>query len=105
MIAVGAGIGHDAHIHRRQRAILAGADPDVRGHLVPRGGADELVLPSPFPFDGTAELHGGEQDEVFGDHLLLAPEASADPLGEDMQVASLEPHQVAKLLLGRERSL
>ena len=105
VIAVGAGVGHDAHVHRGQRAVLACADPDMGGHLMPGRGADELVLARPFPLHGTTDLHRGEQDEVFRDHLLLAAEAAADALGEDVEIAGPEAHQVAELLLGRERSL
>ena len=105
VIAIGAGVGHDAHVHRGQGAVLARADPDMGGHLMPGRGADELVLARPFPLHGTTDLHRGEQDEVFRDHLLLAAEAAADALGEDVEVAGPEAHQVAELLLGRERSL
>ena len=43
--------------------------------------------------------------KILGQHLLLAAEAAADPLGEDLQLAVEQAEQIAKLLLGDERRL
>ena len=106
VVAVGAGVGHHLDVERRQRAVLLGADPDLGRHLVPRRGADELVLAGPFPFHRAAvELHAGEQGQVFRHHLLLAAEAAADALGEDVDLGGGHAHQVGELGAGRERAL
>ena len=63
------------------------AELHLRGHLVARGGADELLLAGEFPLHRAAGLQRGEHAEVLGDHLLLAAEAAADALGEDVHVA------------------
>ena len=106
MVAVGAGVRHDLHVERGQRAVLLGADLDLGRHLVPRRGADELLLAGPFPFHRpAAELHAGEQRQVFRHHLLLAAEAAADALGEDMDLRGGYAHQVGELGADRERAL
>ena len=58
-----------------------------------------------LPHHRPAGLQRGERAQILGDHLLLAAEAAADALGEDMHVAVEQPEQVAKLLLGDERRL
>ncbi len=77
----------------------------MRGHRMARGGADELLRPRELPHHRTAGLQRGERAQILGDHLLLAAEAAADALGEDMDVAVEQPEQIAKLLLGDERRL
>ena len=77
----------------------------MRGHLMARGGAGELLGPREFPHHRPPGLQRGQRAQILGDHLLLAAEPTADPLGEDMHVAVVEPEQIAKLLLGDERRL
>ena len=106
VVAVGAGVGDHLDVERGERAVLPGAELDLGGHLVPRRGADELVLAGPLPFHRAAvELHAGEQGQVFGHHLLLAAEAAADALGEDVDLAGGNAHQVGELGAGSERAL
>ena len=106
VVAVGAGVGHHLDVECRERAVLPGADLDLGRHLVPRRGADELVLAGPLPFHRAAvELHAGEQRQVFRHHLLLAAEAAADALGEDVDLGGGNAHQVGELGADRERAL
>ena len=93
------------NVDRGQRSVAFGAELHPRRHLVASGGADELLLAGEFPFHRPAGLHGGEQAEILGNHFLLAAEAAADALGEDMQVARAQAEDVAKLLLRDERRL
>ena len=87
MPAIGAGVGDDVNLDRGQRAVALGAELDVRRHRMTGGRADELLLAGELPFDRPAGLQRREHAEVFRDHLLLAAEAAADPLGEDVDVA------------------
>ena len=90
---------------RGQGPVALGPELDPGRHLMTGGGADELLLPGEFPFHGTPELQRGEQDEILREHLLLAPEAAADPLGEDMEAAREQSEQIAELLMGDEGAL
>ena len=67
--------------------------------------ADELLLPRELPHHRPARLERGEDAEVLGQHLLLAAEAAADALGEDVDVAREQPEEVAELVLGDEGRL
>ena len=77
----------------------------MRLHRVTRGGADELLLARELPHDRSPSPQAGQHAQVFANHLLLAAEAAADALGEDMHVAIEQPEQIAELLLGDERRL
>ena len=105
MAAIGAGIGDDTDLDGGQRPIALGAELDLGRHLVARSGAGELLLAGVLPHHRAAELDGGQQAEVLGDHFLLAAEAAADPLGEDVQVAGGDAHHVGELLLDGEGTL
>ena len=105
MAAVGAGVGDDVDLDRGQRAVALGAELHPRRHLVARGGADELLLAGELPLHRPAGLERGEHAEILGEHLLLAAEAAADALGEDVQVARAQAEEVAELLLRDERRL
>ncbi len=87
MTAIGAGVGHHAHLKRGQRSVLLGAKFHMRLHRMARGGADELFLARELPHHRTAGLERGERAQILGDHLLLPAEAAAEALGEDMDVA------------------
>src|SRR6185437_5683922 len=87
VIAVSAGIGHDPHLNCGQCAIALRAELDMRRHRVARGGANELLLAGELPHYRAPCLEHGERAQVLGDHLLLAAEASADALCEDLHVA------------------
>ncbi len=100
--AIGAGVGHHAHLDCGQRAVALGTELYMRLHRVARGGADELLLARELPHDRPAGPQRGEHAQVFADHLLLAAKATADALGEDMHVAIEQPEQIAELLLGDE---
>jgi len=101
----GAGVGDDVDLHRGERAVLLGADLHMRDHRMARGGADELLLTRVLPHHWAADLERSERAQILGDHLLLAAEAAADALGEDVDVAIEQAEQIAKLLLGNERRL
>ena len=105
MAAIGAGIGHDADLKRGESAVLLGAELHMGGHRMPRGSADELLRPRELPHHRTAGLQRGEHAKILRNHLLLAAEAAADPLGEHMDVPVEQSEQIAKLLLGDERRL
>ena len=93
------------NIDRGQRPVPFGAELHPRRHLMPRGRADELFFAGQLPFHRPAGLEGGEQAEVFGNHLLLSAEPPADALGEDMQVADAQTEDMAELLLHDEGCL
>ena len=101
MAAIGAGVGDDVNLDRGQRSVALGAELHPRGHLMARRRADELLLAGELPFHRAAGLERGEHAEILGDHLLLAAEAAADALGEDVKVARAQAEQVAELLLER----
>ena len=88
-----------------QRAVPSGAELHPRGHLMARGRADELFGASEFPLHRSACLQCGQHAQILGDHLLLAAEATADALGEDMQVARPQAENVAEFLMGDEGRL
>src|SRR5262249_33513363 len=103
--AISAGIGDDADLERRQRAVLLGADLDMGRHLMARRGAGELLLAGEFPLHGPPELQQGQNAEILRHHLLLAAEAAADALGEDVEIACEEVELIAELLMHDEGSL
>src|SRR5207245_6786261 len=102
---VGAGIGDDPYLDRRQRPVLLGAELDVGRHLVTRARADELLLSGALPHHGPAKLQGGKDAEILGEHLLLAAEPAPDALGEHVDIVRKEAEQIAELLPGDERRL
>ena len=87
MAAIGAGIGDHAHLERGQRSVLLGAELDARRHRVARRRADELLVARELPHHRPSGPERGEHAQILGEHLLLAAESAADPLGEDVQVA------------------
>jgi hypothetical protein len=105
MAAIGAGVGEHLHIKRCQRAVLARANLHSSGHLVSRRGADEFLLAAPFPLHRATQFHRGEQHKIFRNQFLFAAETSPDALGEHMQVAWRNPHDVGELLPRGERRL
>ena len=56
-------------------------------------------------FTGRPSLEQREHAEILRQHLLLAAEAAADALGEDVQVARTQAEDVAELLLRDEGRL
>src|SRR5712672_2444513 len=68
-------------------------------HLMARRCADEL------PFDRPADLEDRQDAEILGYHLLLAAEAAAHPLGENVELARVESKDMAELLVHDERPL
>ena len=103
--AVSAGIGDHVDLHCGQGSVPFGAKLHPGRHLMACRCADELLLASELPFHRPAQFHGREQAKILGDHLLLAAEAAADALGEDVQVARAQTEDMAELLLGDERRL
>src|SRR5271165_1594886 len=70
-----------------------------------RGCADELFLARELPFDRPADLEDRQDAEILGYHLLLAAEAAAHPLGENVELARVEPKNMAELLVHDKRRL
>ena len=105
MAAVDAGVGEHLHVERGQRPVFSRADLHSGGHLVPRRRADEFLLTAPFPLHRAAQLHGGEQHEIFRNQFLLAAETSSDALGEHMQGTFGNAHDIGELFPRRERRL
>ena len=52
VIAVGAGVGQDAHLHRRQGAVAPRSGLDAHPHGMTRRGADELFFARELELDG-----------------------------------------------------
>ena len=75
------------------------------GHGMTRRGADELLFARELPHHRAAGLERGERAQILRQHLLLAAEAAADALGEDMDLPVEQAEQIANLLLGDERRL
>ena len=88
MPAIGAGVGDDMDLDRRQRAVAFGAELHTRRHLMARRRGGELFLAGVFPFDRPTCRQRGKDAQVLGDHLLLAAEAAADTFGEHVHVAN-----------------
>ena len=84
---IGAGVGNDPDLDRRERAVASCAEPHLGGHLVSRCGANELLLARKFPLHRPPGLQRGEHAEIFGQHLLLAAKSAADPLRKHAHVA------------------
>ena len=103
--AIGAGVGHHAHLDCGQRAIALRTELYMRLHRMARGGADELLLARELPHDRTSRPQRGQHAQIFAEHLLLAAKSTADALGEYMHVAVEQSEQIAELLLGDERRL
>jgi len=64
-----------------------------------------LLLAGEFPLHRPPGLQRGEHTEILGQHLLLAAEPTADPLGEHVHVPRAQTEDVAELLLRNERRL
>ena len=92
-------------LDRGQRPVLLGAELHMRGHLVARGRADELLFAGELPFHRPPDLQRRQHAQIFRDHLLLAAEPAAYTLGEDVHIPRKQPEEMAKLLLGNERRL
>ena len=105
VIAVGPGVGDDAHLQRRQRAVLPRAGLDGNPHRVARGGRDELLFPRQLELDRTPSLERRQHDDIFGQHLLLAAEAAADPFAEHSDLGRFQIEQIAQRPAGEERHL
>ena len=105
VVAVRAGVGDRAQLHRGQRAVPARPEPDRDPHRVPGRGRGELLLPGELQLHRLAEPQHGQRDHVLGEHLLLAAEPAADPRGEHPDLAALQPEQPAQRVPGQERGL
>ena len=56
MSPVSTGIGDDAHLHGRERSVALGAELDLSGHRMTRGGADEALLARELPLNRASGL-------------------------------------------------
>src|SRR5882724_2301850 len=72
---------------------------------MPRGGRDELLLARQLELDRTSGLKRGQYDDIFGQHLLLAAEAAADPFAEHTDLGRIEVEKIAQRAAGEERDL
>ena len=70
-----------------------------------RGRADELFLTGKLPFDRPINLEEGQDAKIFGYHFLLAAEATAHSLGENVKLTRVEPKNMTKLLVHDKRRL
>ena len=84
---------------------LVGADLDGDRHRVPGGRRGELLLAGELQLDRAPGAQHGEGDDVLGEHLLLAAEAAADPLGDHPDPVLLKPEHPAQRVAGEERHL
>jgi hypothetical protein len=105
VVAVGAGVGDDPHLERRQCAVASRPGLDPHPHRMATRAANELFFARELELDGPAGLQRGQRAEVFGQDLLLAAEAAADALAEHPDVDRVETQQVAKLFPRDERRL
>src|SRR5689334_8520117 len=99
MAAVAAGIRDDLYLNRRERPVGFCPKLHMSRHLMARGCADELFLARELPFDRPAALDDRQDAEILGYHLLLAAEAAAHPLGENVELARVQSEDMAELLL------
>jgi hypothetical protein len=90
VVAVGAGVGHDSHLERRQRAVAPRPGFDPNPHQMATHGPDELFLTRELQLDRSSGLQGSQSADVFGQHLLLAAEAAPDALAEHADVDRIE---------------
>src|SRR5258708_7710952 len=70
-----------------------------------RGCADELFLARELPFNRSADFEKRQDAKILGYHLLLAAEAAAYSLGENVELARVESKDMAELLVHDERPL
>src|SRR5258708_4817134 len=105
MAAVATGIRDDLYLNRYERPVGFCPQLHMSRHLMARGCADKLFLARELPFDRPADLEDRQDAEILGYHLLLAAEAAAHPLGENVELARVEPKDMAELLVHDERPL
>ena len=105
VIAVRAGIGHDPHLQRRQRAVPPRARLHGDHHRVSRGGGGELFFPRELELDRAPGPQRGEHDDVLDQHLLLAAEPAADLLAKHPDLGRIEIEDAAERAAGEERHL
>ena len=110
VIAVGAGVGDDVHLHGGERAVAARPGLDAHAHGMARGGADELLLAGEFELHRLPGLENGKRDDVLDQHFLLGTEAAAHALAEHANVGRIEveqsrqrpPRQIRRLRAGTD---
>ena len=105
MIAVGAGIGQNVHLHRSQITIAARTDFDANAHRMTGRRADELLFASKFKFDRLAGLECGKRNDVLDQHFLLGAEAAAHALAEDADLGRIELENSPKRAARQKRRL
>src|SRR5712691_1470261 len=105
MVTVGAGVGHDTYLYRRQRPIAPRSNLDVNTHRMAGRRTDELLFAGELELDRATGLQGGSRTDVFGQHFLFAPKATADALAKYMNAVRVEAEEVAELLFGDVRRL
>ena len=105
VVAVRAGVRGDIEREAGQRAVARRAHPDGDLHRVPGGRRGELLLAGELELHGAPGAQHGEGDHVLGEHLLLAAEPAADPLGDDPDPVPLEAEDPAQFVAGEERHL
>ncbi len=105
VIAVGAGVGDDVHLHGGQVAVAPRSDLDAYPHRVPRRRADELFLAGEFELDRLAGFEHGERDDILDQHFLLGAEAAADALAEHADLCRIEIEQRGQRPPREERRL
>src|SRR5580700_7309489 len=105
MIAVGASVGNDAHLKRRQDAVAPRANFHFDSYRMPCGRSDELFFAGELELVRPAGLERGERADVFGQNFLLAAEAAANPLAQREHTIRHETEKETELLLGNVRSL
>src|SRR5262245_39494528 len=105
MASICAGVGDDPDLDSGQHAVAACAEPNLRSHLMARGGADELLFAREFPLHRPTGLQCSQYAEILGQHFLLAAKPAADPLREDVHVPRAQTKDVTELVLGNKRRL
>src|SRR5262245_28093748 len=105
MASICAGVGDDPNLDGGERTVVACAEPNLRSHLMARGGADELFFAREFTLHRPTSLQCCQHAEILGQHLLLAAKPAADPLCEDVHVPRAQTKDVTELVLGNERRL
>lgn len=105
VVAVRPRIHHDVDGQCGQHAIGPGGDGGIDARGVAAWGADELIGAAVLVAHRLAQSQDRQRDEVLGQHLLLAAEATADPAREHVDVRSIEAEDVAELVAHQEGHL
>lgn len=105
VVAVGAGVGDDAHLDRGQSAVGAGAGLDADGEGVACGRSVELLRACVLQLHRLPQFQRRQRDDVLRQHLLLAAKAAAHAPGDDAHLVLGQPVQGAQGAARQERGL